>query len=378
MYSINANTAGAPAPSPLVPSARMAGIDLARAIALIGMVFVNYKFQMDADQEEVPWLFWLSEWIDGRPAVTFVILAGTGMSLLVNGCSRPGHIGLVARPHLTILKRALFLFIFGLLFSRIWYADILHFYGVYFAAAVFIVSASDGLILTLAGTVLLISLFVSTHFNFSGLPAIESVWDPKFWTQRGFLEDLLVNGSYPVFPWMVYFMLGIWLGRKNLSDNRLQNKILLIAGSAVVVCELTARLAGSILKDNPVFLITPLITVLLDTSPFSLSLLSVFSASGTALVIIVLSMKLAEHAGPSRWLRPFLATARMSLTWYVLHIGVFQLFLIVSGLAETESPLVLAWMSAAIFCMSAMLFSCYWINRFGQGPLEKILRRVSR
>ena len=378
MYYINANTAGISVPSTRIPSARMAGIDLARAIALIGMVFVNYKYQMGADQADVLWLYWLSDWIDGRPAVTFVILAGAGMSLLVNGCSRPGYLSRFAGPHLTILKRAVFLFIFGLLFSRIWYADILHFYGVYFAAAVFIVNASDGVILILAGAVLLISLFVSIHFNFSDLAAIESVWDPKFWTQRGFLEDLFVNGSYPVFPWMVYFMLGIWLGRKNLSDCRLQNKILLIAAPGIIICELIAWLAESLLSDNPVFLITPLFTDFFDTSPFSLSLLSVFSASGTALVIIVLSMKLAKHAGPSRWLKPFLASARMSLTWYVLHIGVFQLFLIVSGLAETEIPLVFAWFSAAIFCISAMLFSCYWINRFGQGPLEKILRRLSR
>ena len=89
-------------------------------------------------------------------------------------------------------------------------------------------------------------------------------------------------------------------------------------------------------------------------------------------------MKLAKQAGPSKWLRPFLATARMSLTLYILHIGVFQLFLIVSGLAEEENSILSAWVSAAVFCITSMLFSWYWVNRFGQGPLEKILRWLSK
>ena len=217
------------------------------------MVFVNFKYQMGADQDSTPWMLWLSDWIDGRPAATFVILAGVGMSLLKRCCSSPGRFSPFARPHWTIIKRAVSLFIFGLLFSRIWYADILHFYGVYFAAAVILLNASDRVIFILSGAVLVISLFMATHFNFSEIPTIESVWDPEFWTQRGFLEDLLVNGSYPVFPWMAYFMFGIWLGRKNLSDSRLQKKILLIAGPGIVFCELIAWFAGSLLDDGSIF-----------------------------------------------------------------------------------------------------------------------------
>jgi uncharacterized membrane protein YeiB len=378
MYSINAYTNGRTIPPISLPSSRLAGIDLARAIALMGMVFVNFKYQMGADQDGVPWLLWLSDWLDGRPAATFVILAGAGMSLLKNCYSSPDRFHPFARPYWTMIKRAVFLFFFGLLFSLIWYADILHFYGFFFAVAVILVNLSDRLIFILSGVILIISLFVAIHFNFSELPSVESVWDPVFWTQRGFFEDLLINGSYPVFPWMVYFMLGIWLGRQNLSDSRLQNKILLIAGPGIVFCELIAWFAGSFLDGSSILFNLFLISALIDTSPFSLSSLSVFSASGTALVIIVLSIKLAKQSGPSRWLRPFLATARMSLTLYILHIGVFQLFLILSGLGERENSLLSAWVSAAMFCISAMLFSCYWVNRFGQGPLEKVLRWLSK
>ena len=279
---------------------------------------------------------------------------------------------------MTILKRAIFLFFLGLLFSLIWYADILHFYGVYFMAAVFLVNASDRTIWTLAGAVLILSLFLAIPSHFAALPIINSIWDPKFWTQEGFLVDLFVNGSYPVFPWIVYFLIGLWLGRKNLSDCRLQKTILLIAGLGIVLCEIIAWLVKNILITETNLDSLALLIIFIDTSPFSLSLISIFSASGTALLVIVLSIKLAEKAVPSIWLRPLVATAQMSLMLYILHIGIFQLFILLSGLEERDNCLEFAWLWAAIFCLGAMPFSYYWVGHFGRGPFEKILRWVSR
>ena len=143
-----------------LPPPRIAGYDLARAVATLGMVFVNYKYLMEADENGFTWLLRLSDWFDGRPAVTFVVLAGIGMSLLKTYSRGISSVSPFARPYSTILKRAVFLFFIGLLFSRIWYADILHFYGVYFAAAVFLVNASDRLLLTLSGAALVFTLFL--------------------------------------------------------------------------------------------------------------------------------------------------------------------------------------------------------------------------
>jgi uncharacterized protein len=52
-----------------LPHSRIAGYDLARAIALLGMVFVNYKYLMEVDEYGVPWMLWLSSWLDGRSAL---------------------------------------------------------------------------------------------------------------------------------------------------------------------------------------------------------------------------------------------------------------------------------------------------------------------
>jgi uncharacterized membrane protein YeiB len=360
-----------------VPANRIAGYDLARALALLGMIFVNFRYQMQADEYGAPWLLKLANLIDGRPAVTFVILAGAGLSLLNAYSRKTNGFHPLQKPCSTILKRSAFLFIIGLLFTRIWHADILHFYGFYFAVAVLLVNASGRILLIISIALLGASFLLSLQFNFITLPKIESVWDPNFWTQKGFLEDLFVTGCYPVFPWMVYFLIGMWLGRQNLADTRLQKRILQIAVFGLLSSEALAWVVGHVLISESYLDKIPLIVLFQDTDPFSSSLLAIFSAGGTALVVIVLCTIVAEKAGRSRWMTPFLATARMTLTLYLAHIGICQLFLIVIDRYDMEQPLIFAWLCAAVFCIMTLSFANLWISRYGQGPFEKLMRWVS-
>ena len=382
MNNINVSTAGLP-PTPLngVPS-RIAGYDLARAIALLGMVFVNFRYLMNADDYGSDWLLWLADRLDGRPAVTFVILAGIGISLLKNASLKDIRYHPPAWLFLTLSKRAAFLFLIGLLFSCVWNADILHFYGVYFAVAVLLVNASDRFLFILTGALLVISICLAKPFNFIALPVIDSVWDPAYWTRGGILGDLFVNGCYPVFPWIIYFLLGLWLGRQNLTDCRLQKTIFLVAIPVMVICEAAVPVLELWLNFTGPISSTGSMLIFfynaLDTSPFSSSVLSVFSASGTALVVIIISMKIAKRAGHSKWLKPFEATAQMSLTLYIVHIGIIQLLLLISGREAMETSLEEAWIWAIFFCPLLIVFASYWVNHFGRGPLEKILRWVSK
>jgi hypothetical protein len=61
---------------------RIVGYDLARALAIMGMVVVNFKVVMGASEAGPDWLVWLVNLLEGRAAATFVVLAGVGMSLI--------------------------------------------------------------------------------------------------------------------------------------------------------------------------------------------------------------------------------------------------------------------------------------------------------
>ena len=247
MNDFNVSSAGLPAAAVNSASARIGGYDFARSLALLGMVFVNFKYLMSAEGQGAPVLLRLSDWFDGRPAVVFVVLAGIGMSLLKTSILKANRSHPSAKLYRKVLKRAVFFFVVGLLFSRIWHADILHFYGFYFAAAIFLINVSGRILFALCGAALIGSQLLAMYFNFVENPIIDSVWDPDFWTKQGFLEDLFASGCYPVFPWIAYFLFGMWLGRQDLSDGRLQNKILVLSALAIALPEFLVWLAQNIL-----------------------------------------------------------------------------------------------------------------------------------
>ena len=40
------------------------------------------------------------------------------------------------------------------------------------------------------------------------------------WTWQGFLRNLMVNGLHPILPWFAFMLVGLWVGRQDLRDER--------------------------------------------------------------------------------------------------------------------------------------------------------------
>ena len=66
---------------------RIIGIDVARALAVIGMIIVNFKTVFGSNGSE--WLKSIVSIFDGKAAATFVVLAGVGLALMTNSAIRP-------------------------------------------------------------------------------------------------------------------------------------------------------------------------------------------------------------------------------------------------------------------------------------------------
>ena len=114
-------------------SKRIEGYDLARALAIIGMVFVNFRVTLmvlGAEVEAGGVTGWFSEWITGRAAATFVVLAGVGIALLTRRAVEDESERVGARRRLGY--RALFLAVIGWPFLVVWEGDILHYYAAFF------------------------------------------------------------------------------------------------------------------------------------------------------------------------------------------------------------------------------------------------------
>jgi uncharacterized protein len=73
---------------------RVTGFDLARALAIFGMVIVNFKIAMNAETGNLL-LMSFAGLFEGRASALFVILAGVGVTFLTNKARESGDGSLV-------------------------------------------------------------------------------------------------------------------------------------------------------------------------------------------------------------------------------------------------------------------------------------------
>jgi len=85
---------------------RLEGIDLARFLAFTGMVIVNFKIVMGVEISS-GFLFSFTEFLQGKAAATFVVLAGLSLNLTTKSLASN-------QSFTVIIKRAIFLLIIGL------------------------------------------------------------------------------------------------------------------------------------------------------------------------------------------------------------------------------------------------------------------------
>lgn len=355
---------------------RIVGYDVARAIAIFGMVIVNYKIAMGAQQNGPAWLVDLARLIDGRAAALFVVLAGVGISLL----SRAGRVGKdperVARDRRTLLRRSLFLFVVGSLYTSIYSADILHFYGLYIAVAALALTASERRLW--ASSVGLVLLFVALCFVLD----YEQGWNWKtleykgLWTPSGALRHLFFNGFHPVVPWLGFLFVGMVIGRLDMGDATVRRRVLAWGVGVALFAESASRILLHVLVGETGADEAEVMAALFGTEPMPPLPLYMLAAGGTACAIIAASIALGQRHGSKPWLRPFVATGQLALTLYVAHVLVGMSILEAMGRLENQT-LPFALPAAAVFCTTSVAFASVWRGRFKRGPLEAIMRALT-
>lgn len=353
---------------------RVVGYDIARALAVFGMVIVNFKTVMHPNSHsEDGWLA-LFNILDGRASAIFVILAGVGISLLTNTARQSGHVTNLKLHQQRLHRRAVFLFVTGLLFVEIWPADILHYYAIYIAIAVLMIRASSQ---TLLITALLISFtfpLLFAVFDYSHSWNWETLVYADFWSPIGFIRNLFFNGFHPVLPWLAFLLLGMVLGRMPMEDARTRRTVFW-SGLLMTTLIEAAALAIRFFAINNGY---PDETAkyLFSTNPMPPLPLYFLSAVGSSLMIISLCIQVGKSWGNKLWLRPLIFTGRMALTLYVAHIVVGMGVLEEFGLLNKQS-ISFAVGGAVLFFLISIVFASIWMPRFKLGPLEWLMRKAT-
>ncbi|UTW63123.1 DUF1624 domain-containing protein [bacterium SCSIO 12741] len=358
-------------------SKRIYGFDLARGLALVGMVLVNFKTVMVLPSESDKSLYHLLELLSGKAAALFVVLAGVGMTLMWKGAMDRGGKEKAAQVRIILWKRALFLFVVGMSYYVIWPADILHYYGVYLSFGVLFLALSRATLIASSLFLILIYPILLVTLNY------EAGWDwntleyTDFFTPTGFFRNLFFNGFHPVIPWIAFLLTGVWVGRLDFNNKAMVAKL---RWSSLVIFVLFTILSWGALKTAGPFLEMDAESVdfLFSTGPMPPSLFYMLSASSLAVFLITLCVSMAKRFPDSLVIRSLISGGQLALTNYFAHVVLGMLgLLMVTGKLEQAFSIEFAFGYSLLFSLFLVIGSHLWKMKKGRGPLETLMRKVT-
>tara|TARA_B100000809_G_scaffold261450_1_gene310385 strand:+ start:21922 stop:23001 length:1080 start_codon:yes stop_codon:yes gene_type:complete len=352
---------------------RILGYDFARGLAVIGMIFVNFKTVMVAETDA--YLYQLVALLSGKAAALFVVLAGVGMTLMYK--SAKNDVNKIRKIKITLLKRAAFLFVVGLSYYAIWPGDILHYYGLYISMGLLFLSVSRKWLQTI------IFLFISAYSTFMLFFKYEAGWDwntleyTDFFTINGFFRNFFLNGFHPFFPWFAFLLIGIWIGRINFNEPKIRNRVALFSLTVFVVFK-----SISIFLLDTLSQLAPIekseLTYLLGTTPMPPLFFYMITASSFAVFIISVSIYISAKLSHTLFIKQMVSTGQLALSNYFFHVvlGMLALKLFFKKLESTFS-IEFAVVYAIVFSVVILFFSHIWRMNFKQGPLEYVMRKIT-
>jgi len=355
---------------------RIMGYDVARAIAVMGMVIVNYNNIFFVGRTRDPQWFTVSaSFMLGRAAAVFVMLAGVGITLMSQKAILSEDLLLIQRVRRNLLKRSLFLFFAGLVFLNWWKADILHFYGLYLYAASLLLLVPGRRIWILIGGCLAAagSLFILYEAD----PVLVQVLLPSS-RLLALCDTMLISGQYPVLPWFAFLMAGIWLGRSEIiSNRRLVRRIFVAALPVFLLTVVLDKNSDFILQNFTVSGNESPMALLLLSVPFPISPVFAISAMASSLMVIIGCINFCSNPLLARPLSRLAAVGKMSLSVYIGHIclGLAVEHYAFSRLDLTVYRLVVVGFTL-LFCLAVYWGANLWLRHFERGPLEWLLRRL--
>ncbi len=362
-----------PAPAPTAPrvpvlgdptrvsTGRLAGFDVARALAVFGMVVVNFRGRMASYDGLLDINVWLMDRMEGRAAALFVLLAGVGVSLRSRKARQIGGSTLFAERK-ALVRRAGVLFVVGLLNVHIWDWDILHVYGPFLVVAAMLVGASKKRLWAATAAVFLITVAFQVAFP-------EPV-EPPYWTPQGLLHSMVFSGNYPALPWLVFLLVGMWMGRLDLYSAAVRERLLWVSGGITLAAEFLAWTLRTIGEDWP-----PLWFQWVSTWPRPSGPLYVIAACGAAVFVAMLCVIVADKRARSSGTVALTATGQMALSLYFAHE--VAILIPMEHTSLYGMPVEVPMLYSLSFCAAGVAGAVWWRSRWHQGPFEMVLRQVS-
>ena len=400
---------------------RLMGIDVARGLAVFGMIGVHVG--VAATFEAGSPATWTAL-VEGRSSILFAVVAGISVALASQGQRTP--VGEELRTaRLRMAGRAIAVLAIGLILELLGseIAVILPIYGVLFLLMIPFIGLQRRTLFVTAGALALVG------------PTAMAMIQALALGSSGAGVQFLITGSYPLTVWVPLMLTGIALGRSPLGQLRTAATICITgvvlavaaygigtavngadngwvagpggsfsgsssaaglssgmgmgsgagsgAGSFGEMSGGAGGASGSYLERLGAIDLGSAVSGAWGVAPHSGGTFEILGSGGFALAIVGACLLLAR---PLRWvLVPIAAVGSMPLTAYALHVVSFAVLIAPLALAPGLSTWGDTGTSTAFWlgCIASLLVLCTaWALTRGRGPLERVTawaaRRVDR
>jgi uncharacterized membrane protein YeiB len=371
---------------------RLLGIDVARAVAQLGMLIAHYTYYDGSGGD----LRGVTRFVNGKAMPLFVLLGGLGFTLLSRRAAHP-----VAQ----VLGRAAVLLALGLVLVEHapYIAVVLHFYAAFFVLGLVVRHLPNAALLVLAGVVMMAGAYTWLHVapgraRYGGWQGWSTLHDV-----RPLVMDLLVTGSYPVLPTFAFFLVGMWAGRLALDRHGIQVALFVgglalaligLVGGEIVTrattdrtftlpAEQEARVGLAVARKGESHRAavravareqeraTGDVPVARLVDPVGHGKMPAWVLGATGCALAVLGGSLLAFG---RWpvlLRPVAMAGQLALTFYVAQgLGLRWWYRTgVDGRSYTTELVACLAIFGAFIALATL-----WRRRFARGPLEELLR----
>ncbi len=346
---------------------RVAGLDVARGLAVLGMFAAHLRLGGELTFDPSTW----AGLVDGRSSILFATLAGVSVALL-SGRSRPPAGPDLARVRVRVIVRAVWVFLIGVLLEALdtYVAVILGVYGVLFLLVLPFLRWPVRRLLTAAAVLAVV-----------GPPSVAVLGQ---WLTHDGLDEtppafLVVTGYYPALLWLAFVLVGLAVGRLDLASSRIRARLAAAAAAAVVVGYgggwlSTRLLGGGVPSAGPEtgFTAPPgsfRVAWLTGAEPHSGTTFEMVGSTGVALLGIVACLVVADRFRTIT--TPIAAVGALALSVYTAQIVAIRVLMDVAPEATRGADTWLGFVAAALLGATA------WRLTVGRGPLEWLLTWTS-
>lgn len=313
------------------------GVDVARAVAILGMLWAH--FAPDGTRDGLA---------DGRSSVLFATLAGVSLGLITGGAAPVAD---RTRARLVVALRGFWLIVLG---RMLWalgtpIAVILDYYGVLFLVLLPVLFAPRWVLAVVAGLAATVGAALIQAVG-PDLQGAFGTLNPLTWPGQWF-----VTGYYPGLAWAAYLAVGIIAARSDLS--RRSTQLAMVVGGAVasVAGYGTAAALG------------------LDAAAHSDTTWEVLGSGGVAVSVIGALLLVCGLPRVARALSPLADAGSMPLTIYTGQLVVLAVFL---SIPRGEYGIEY-WALLAGIAVASVVFAVLWRRLRGRGPMEQLMATLT-